>query len=60
MTEVLLLKILDVGLFAASVGVKRAEIVAEAKKLSATPELIPAALARMAAEALDTLDSVTK
>ena len=59
MNEVLLIKILDIGLYALEVGMKRAEIVAEARKLSATPELIPAALAKMADDALDKLDAAT-
>ena len=60
MKEELLVKILEAGLLAFEVGVKRQEIIAEAQKLAATPELIPDALATMASTSLDKLDGVTK
>ena len=60
MTEALLLKIIDVGLIAFSVGVERKAIGDKARELAATPELIPAALAQMAVESLAKLDAATK
>ena len=51
---------LDAALFAVSVGVERKAVSDKARELAATPEKIPAALAAMAAEALNKLDAATQ
>ena len=60
MNEVLLLKIIDAGLFALSVGLERKAISDKVRELASTPDKIPAALAQMAADSLSKLDAATK
>jgi hypothetical protein len=58
MTEALLLKVVDVALFAFEMGVARKDISEAVAKNP--PEKIPAILAQMATDALDKLDQITK
>lgn len=60
MTEALLLKIVEVGLFAFEMGVERKAISDVVAKNAANPEAIPAMLSAMAAESLMKLFNATK